>query len=78
MPGRQAISDAEAKLIKVSPNYYKDVSDCVLLSSRDGHAFQQTFREAFIRPGLRLNEWVSRTGYPALNVVQTGPEEMSL
>lgn len=78
MPGRQAISDAEAKSIKVNPGYYKDVSDSVLLTSRDGHTFQQTFREALIRPGLRPNEWVSRTGYPALNVVQTGPEEMSL
>ena len=78
MPGRQAISDAEAKSINVNPGYYKDVSDSVLLTSRDGHTFQQTFREALIRPGLRLNEWVSRTGYPALNVVQTGPEEMSL
>jgi hypothetical protein len=78
MPGRQSISDAEAKLIQVNPGYYKDVSDCVLLTSRDGRTFQQTFREAFIRPGLRLNEWVSRTGYPALNIVQTGPAEMSL
>jgi hypothetical protein len=78
MQGRQSISDAEAKSIKVSPGYYKDVSDSVLLTSRDGHTFQQTFREALIRPGLRPNEWVSRTGYPALNVVQTGPNEMSL
>lgn len=78
MPGRQAISDIEAKLINVSPNYYKDVSDAVFMTSRDGLTFQQTFREALIRPGLRPNEWVSRTGYPALNVVQTGPAEMSL
>ena len=78
MEHRQAITDAEAKQIKVSPNYYKDVSDSVLLTSRDGHTFQQTFREALIRPGLRPNEWTSRTGYPALNVVQTGPTEMSL
>ena len=78
MEHRQAITDAEAKQIKVSPNYYKDVSDSVLLTSRDGRTFQQTFREALIRPGLRPNEWVSRTGYPALNVVQTGPAGMSL
>jgi hypothetical protein len=78
MPGRQAITDAEARLIKVNPSYYKDVADAVLLTSRDGRTFQQTFRDALIRPGLALNEWVSRTGYPALNVVQTGPGEMSL
>lgn len=78
MPGRQAISDAEAKQIKVNPAYYKDVSDAVFMTSRDGRTYDQTFREAFIRPGLRPNEWVSRTGYPALNVVQTGPDEMSI
>jgi hypothetical protein len=78
MPGRQALSDAEAKSINVSPNYYKDVSDAVFLTSRDGRTFRQTFRQAFIRPSLRLNEWVSRTGYPALNVVRTGPAEMSI
>ena len=78
MPGRQALTEAEAQQIKVSPEYYKDVSDAVFLTSRDGRTFQQTFREALIRPGLRPNAWVSRTGYPALNVVQTGPEEMSL
>ena len=78
MEHRQAITDDEVKSIKVGASYYKDVSDSVLLTSRDGRTFQQTFREALIRPGLRPNEWVSRTGYPALNVVQTGPEEMSL
>ncbi|MBS0210115.1 MAG: hypothetical protein JSS27_14295 [Planctomycetes bacterium] len=78
MQGRQAITEEEAKQINVSPGYFLDVSDAVLLTSRDGHTYQQTFREALIRPGLRPNEWVSRTGYPALNVVQTGPNEMSL
>tara|TARA_Y100001949_G_C15801978_1_gene249621 strand:- start:105 stop:587 length:483 start_codon:yes stop_codon:yes gene_type:complete len=34
--------------------------------------------EAFIRPGIGLDNWVSRSNYPALNVVQTGPAEMSI
>ena len=34
--------------------------------------------EAFIRPGIGLNNWVARSNYPALNVVQTGPAEMSV
>jgi hypothetical protein len=81
MPGRHGITDEDAKRLQVSPSYYKaakDVSDSVLLTSRDGYTYNQTFREAFIRPGLRLSEWVSRCGYPALNVVQTGPAEMSV
>ena len=78
MQGRRAITDAEAAQIQVSKGYDGDLSDCVLLTSRDGRTYQQTFRGALIRPSLRLNEWISRTGYPALNVVQTGPAEMSL
>jgi hypothetical protein len=34
--------------------------------------------EALIRPGIGLNNWVSRSNYPACNVVQTGEYEMSL
>ncbi|MGY8644388.1 MAG: hypothetical protein ACKVJU_25245 [Verrucomicrobiales bacterium] len=33
---------------------------------------------SFIRPGIGAQNWVSRTNYPALNVIQTGPEEMSV
>ena len=34
--------------------------------------------QGFITPGIGLKNWVSRTNYPALNVVQTGPTEMSV
>jgi hypothetical protein len=34
--------------------------------------------EGFIKPGIGLKNWVSRTNYPALNVVQTGATEMSV
>jgi len=77
-PGRQVIDDAEAKAINVDPKYYKDISDAVLMSTRGGTSYDRTFGEAFIRPGLGLENWVSRTNYPAWNVVQTGPAEMSL
>lgn len=40
--------------------------------------YDRTFLEAFLRPGLGPRNWVSRTNYPALNVVETGPGEMSL
>jgi hypothetical protein len=66
--------------MQVDPTYFKaaqDVSDAVLLTSRGGTRYDRTFREAFLRPGLRAQQWVSRSNYPALNVVQTGPAEMS-
>jgi len=34
--------------------------------------------EGFLAPGIGLENWVSRTNYPARNVVPTGPNEMSL
>jgi hypothetical protein len=76
-PGKQVISDQQAFSLNVNPGYYKDCSDAVLITSRGGNNYQRTFMEGFLRPGIGLNNWISRTNYPALNVVQTGPVEMS-
>jgi hypothetical protein len=78
MPGRQVLTDEQAKAINVDPSYFKDCSDNVLLTSRGGYGYDRTFLEAFIRPGIGPENWTSRTNYPALNVVPTGPGEMSL
>lgn len=78
VPGRQAISDEEAIRLQVAKNYYKDLSDAVLMTSRGGNAYERTFLSSFIRPGIGLRNWVSRTNYPALGIVQTGPHEMSI
>jgi len=78
MPGRQVLSAAEAEQLGVNPRYFQDCSDAVFLTSRGGNRYDRTFREAFLRPGVGLQNWVSRSNYPALNVVQTGPTEMSL
>jgi hypothetical protein len=48
------------------------------MTTRGGNGYDRTFMEAFIRPGIGMKNWVSRSNYPALNVVQTSPEEMSL
>lgn len=77
-PGRQVISAEQAAAVNVHPNYFKDTSDAVLMTSRGGDRYDRTFSGAFIRPGIGLENWVSRTNYPALNLVQTGPTEMSL
>ncbi|MHC4366418.1 MAG: hypothetical protein ACYSW8_02255 [Planctomycetota bacterium] len=78
LPGRQVLSAEQAKKVNVNPNYFKDCSDAVLMTSRGGDVYDRTFMEGFIRPGIGLQNWVSRSNYPALNVVQTGPDEMSL
>lgn len=78
MPNRKVVSDAEAEKLGVNPNYYNDCSDVILMSSRGGNHYDRQFMESFIRPGIGLQNWVSRSNYPALNVVQTGETEMSL
>ncbi|MCO8121336.1 hypothetical protein NHH03_06275 [Stieleria sp. TO1_6] len=78
MPGRQVLSEVQAKAINVSPQYFKDTSDAVLMTSRGGHFYDRTFLEGFVRPGIGAQNWVSRTNYPALNIVQTGATEMSV
>jgi len=76
-PGKQVLSAEEARAVGVDPKYYQDCSDAVLVTSRGGLRYQRTFLEAFVRPGLGLANWVSRSNYPALHVVQTGPGVMS-
>ncbi len=78
MPGRKVITDAQADEIGVHPKYFNDASDAVLMTSRGGDLYDFTFNQGFVRPGIGLSNWVSRTNYPVLNVVQTGPTEMSL
>ncbi len=76
-PGRQVLNETEARAIRVDPGYFKDCSDAVLFSTRGGNLYDRTFLEAFLRPGVGMENWVSRTNYPALNVVPTTAEEMS-
>ena len=77
MPGRQVLTAEQAKAIRVNPNYFKDCSDAVLISSRGGNRYTRTFLEAFLRPGIGLENWVSRSNYPSLNLMQTGDSTMS-
>ena len=54
-------------------------SDIVLMTMRAGStAYQRTFREAFIRPGLDPQRWARKANSAWLNVVPTGDAEMSV
>lgn len=78
MKNRQVLSKEEAKALDVNPKYFKDCSDAVFMTTRGGDRYNRTFMESFIRPGIGLDNWVSRSNYPALNIVQTNEQEMSL
>lgn len=53
-------------------------TDILFMTARGDAPFDRTFREAFIRPGLDPARWGNRSNYAALNVVPTGPNEMSI
>ena len=55
-----------------------DSTDILFMTARGNVPFDRTFREAFIRPGLDKARWGNRSNYAALNVVPTGPAEMSI
>ncbi len=76
-PGRRAISEDQAASINVDPGYAGDISDAILMSTRGNETYDVTFPSALLRPGIGAENWVSRTNYPALGIVQTGPAEMS-
>lgn len=77
MPHRQILTEMQAAELRVNPEYFKDCSDAVLVTSRGGVQYTRTFLEAFVRPGVGLENWVSRSNYPALNLVETGKSTMS-
>ena len=59
------------------------LTEVLFMSSRPGSSkYDRLFKEAFIRPGLDPVRWGSmnddRANYVALNVVPTGPAEMSI
>jgi hypothetical protein len=76
-PGKRILNPKQAKQLNVEPSYFNDCSDAYFMTTRGGTEYIRTFMEGFIRPGIGLNNWVSRSNYPALNVVQTGKNEMS-
>ncbi len=78
MPGRQVLTDDEARTINVNPAYFRDTSDAIFMTSRGGEIYDRDLLSGFIRPGIGPHNWVSRTNYPALNVVQTSDTEMSV
>jgi len=77
MPGRRVVSDEAAAKLGVEAGYFNDCSDNVLMTSRGGARYDRCFMEGFVRPGIGLENWTSRTNYPAWGIVPTGEDEMS-
>ncbi len=81
MEGRRILNDDQVKELGIDETckwLKDDCSDTVLMTSRGGNRYDRTFMEAWIRPGLGSQNWVSRSNYAALGIVPTGETEMSI
>jgi len=78
MPGRRIVSEEQAKALGGDVKYSGDCSDAVFMTTRGGNVYDRTFMEGYIRPGLGLNNWTSRTNYPTYGVVPASDTEMSM
>ncbi|MFM8707618.1 MAG: sialidase family protein [Planctomycetia bacterium] len=88
MEGRRAISAERGQAAGLQPakkigghlyDWSADCSDAVLLTSRAGStAYDRTFMDTFIRPGLGDSNWTSRTNYPLTGILPAGPGKMQL
>ena len=54
------------------------VSEAVLLGSREGRHFDQTFMEALVRPGRDRGDCSDRSSMPAWSPVRTSEDELSV
>ena len=77
MPGRRVVTEEQAKELGIESGYFKDCSDNVLMTSRGGNRYDRVFMEGFVRPGIGLENWTSRTNYTARGILPLSDREMS-
>jgi hypothetical protein len=75
---RPVITAEEGVRIGVDPGYLNDSAEPVLLTSRGGTRYDRAFLGPLVPNGIGPENWTSRNNYTALNIVPTGPDEMSL
>ncbi len=78
MQGRRVVPEDQAEAMGSHAKDSGDCSDTVLITSRGGNRYDRTFMEGFVRPGIGLSNWTTRTNYVAHGIVPTGDNEMSL
>ena len=77
-PDNRILSDKQMISNGIDSTMWKGVSDAVLMTSRGGNIYDRKFLESFVRPGLNEKNWAARSTIPALGVIPTGANEISL
>ena len=78
MPGRQVLTDEQARVAGVPEGRWQDCSETVLMTTRGGTHYDRTFTEGFVRPGIGPLNWVTRSNYALDGIVPTGASEVSI
>ncbi|MFW6058801.1 MAG: hypothetical protein ACODAQ_01380 [Phycisphaeraceae bacterium] len=78
VPDRAALSTEQFDAFGVASGQRTAISEAVFMTSRGGTAYDRTFMEALIRPGLDQRNWVGRNRMCAWGVVPTGDDEISI
>jgi len=78
MQGRRVVSADQAATIGGSAKDSGDCSDTVLMTSRGGTVYDRTFMEGFVRPGIGMGNWTTRTNYPTRGIVPVSESEMAM
>ena len=77
-PDKKVLTDAQLNRNGTDPTQWQGISDGVFMTSRGGYEYDRTFLESFIRPGRDLQNWSARCNIPAMGVIPTGINEMSM
>lgn len=85
MEGRKVLTDEQFRQLNLSDffkqrakTFNSSPADGAFMTTRAGStAYDRTFMESFVRPGIGPENWVGRGNYPVRGVIQTGPAEMS-
>ena len=75
---RLVITPEQAEALGVPKDAWRDTSDAIFMASRGGLRYDRPFMSSYLRPGPGPHNWVTRCTFPALGIVQTGQDELSI
>ncbi|MCC6683274.1 MAG: hypothetical protein IT445_20450 [Phycisphaeraceae bacterium] len=78
MQGRRAPGAEMIERSGIAEGKFRDCSDPVLMTTRGDNHYARTFMDGWIRPGIGLQNWTTRSNYPACGIVPTSENEMSI
>ncbi|GAA5221866.1 glycoside hydrolase family protein [Membranihabitans marinus] len=77
-PKEKLLTDKQLIYNGTDESQWQGISDAIFMTSRGGNQYTRKFLESFVRPGASLQNWSARSNIPALGVIPTASNEMSM